>query len=154
MQFDEQEEELLKQATTFSELTDIAFRIIERMQKPIVQVCGPMTTGGEGDIEKNFAAFKQTVAHLRTNGCNVLDQVPFDEAIQRIINSRKKQGYPYDLLEEFCLPIFESEHVTTLYFLPGWQSSTGTSWEHEQAQRLEITIIYMPENWRERTDYI
>lgn len=53
--------------------------------------------------------------------------------------------------EDFCslnvypiyLPIFESGHVSRLYFIHGWQSSRGANWEHQQAERLGIEVVYL-----------
>ena len=133
----------LELVVSFSELFPIAEEIIKRLPPPISQVCGPISTGGLGSIEKNMQRLEETVEHLHRSGLTVFNQVPFESPMNRILAAKKSDGYDHSLLTDFYLPLFESGLVHVLHFLPDWQSSTGASWEHEQAKRLGLKIIYL-----------
>lgn len=137
-----QDKEILIRAKRFSELYPVARGILERMPKPIGQVCGPISTGGTGSREKNLERMIKTIEALTLQGFIIFNQMPFQDSMARIISFYKEDG-PMRLLEEFYLPLFESGLVATLYFLPDWKTSRGASWEHAQALRLDIRIIYL-----------
>lgn len=133
----------VEKAQTYAELFSIAKKILERMPHPRAQLCGPISTGGAGSIEKNLWRFDIAIDRLQKEGVEVFSQMPLEEGIRRI---REKEGetiYPMSLLEDLYLPIFENKLVDKVYFLPDWQSSKGASWEHEQTKRLGIEIIYL-----------
>lgn len=135
----------LEKVKTFKEMLKIAFDILESMPKPITQVCGPISTGGKGSIEENLKMFPKAAEWLSLKGHNIFSQAPFESPIERV--KYNYSGYPYALLEEFYRPIFESKMINTFAFLPGWQSSTGAKWEHDQAKKLGIKILYLPDDW-------
>jgi len=135
----------LEKVKTFKEMLKIAFDILENMPKPITQVCGPISTGGKGSIEENLKMFPKAAEWLSRKGYNVFSQAPFESPIERV--KCNYSGYPYALLDEFYLPVFKSKLINIFAFLPGWQSSTGAKWEHEQAEKLGIEILYLPEDW-------
>ncbi|MFH0831238.1 MAG: DUF4406 domain-containing protein [Parcubacteria group bacterium] len=111
------------------------------MPPHVGMICGPITTGGLGSIKANLQIFNETIDDLVSRGVNLFDQIPFEEHFARI----KAQGNGYDtrLLNEFYLTLFESGQITRLHMIPGWQSSGGATWEHAQAQRLKIEIVYL-----------
>ncbi len=139
----EEDYEQVENATTYNELRDVAFRVLARAPKPCAEVCGPITTGGLGSIEKNLKRFNEEIRKLQKTGVEVFDQMPFEESMQRIKKLHETKGYLTNLLYEFYLPIFESGLIRTLYFLPDWKTSSGARWEHEQALRLGIEIVYL-----------
>ncbi len=51
--------------------------------------------------------------------------------------------YATMLLTDFYQPLFETGLIKILYFLPDWQSSVGARWEHDQALKLGIEIVYL-----------
>ncbi len=127
-----------------SDLYIIAKRIIKRMPKPFVQVCGPIGTGGLGSIDGNLNVFNNTINELQSQGLNVFDQMPFEKPMQELHEKLIAKGeYPKSLLTDFYCPIFESGLISTFYFLPNWKTSTGAKWEHKKAQELGIKIIYL-----------
>jgi len=130
----------LKSAESISDLYVIASRVINRIPKPIVTVCGPIATGGLGSIEKNLNAFNQTIINLQNGGLNVFDQMPFEEMMQKLTRKLQKGEYPVNILTDFYLPIFESGILSESYFMPDWGSSRGATWEYEQFKRLGIKI--------------
>lgn len=133
----------VKSAKDFKDLYRIAERILNKMPQPIAQVCGPIGTGGLGTIEANLEAFSEAIQALQKKGYTVFDQMPFEWPMQGIKFNLPAGVYPESILTDFYLPIFESGLVTTFYFMPNWKSSRGANWEHEQAKRLGIQIIYL-----------
>jgi hypothetical protein len=133
----------LEKAETFSQLYTVAERVIARMPKSLIQVCGPISTGGKGSVKENLELLNETVKELQAQNVNVFDQMPYEEPIYRMRLLGKIEGYREDILTDFYLPIFESGCIQCLYFLPDWQSSHGAMWEHEQAKRLGIKIKYI-----------
>lgn len=121
----------------------IAERIIARMEKPLIQVCGPIGTGGLGSIEKNLDAFNNTILYLQSKGLSVFDQMPFEAQMQNLKKKFSAEKVVNDILNDFYLPIFKSGSISAFYFMPNWQTSFGAKWEHEEAQRLGIEIIYL-----------
>jgi len=134
----------LESSLSVKDLYTIAERIISRMPKPFVGVCGPIATGGLGSFEKNINFFNQKIKELQSKGFVVFDQMPFEEPMQRIKSEDLKKGdYQNDILNDFYLPIFKSGLVSQFYFIPGWESSFGANWEHKLAQELGIEIVYL-----------
>lgn len=133
----------VKQARSFAELSGIAMEVISRMPQPIGQVCGPISSGGLGSIEANMQKFSETVQQLIAEGKNVFDQIPFENYIFKLIDSGQGTRSQNELLKEFYLPIFESGLIKTLYFIPGWESFNGATWEHHKARELGIDIVYL-----------
>jgi hypothetical protein len=142
----EEDKIALKAAQFFPDLAGIALRVLARMPKPIAHVCGPISTGGVGSIKGNLAVFDATIDYLIAQGINVFDQVPFEVPVFRIIGAKRGSRENNMLLNQFYLPIFESGHVSKLYFIHGWESSEGANWEHRQAQRLGMEIEYLEPN--------
>jgi Domain of unknown function (DUF4406) len=123
-----------------SSMHAIARRIIDRMPRPIVEVCGPIGSGGLGNLEANLTLFNKTIQELQANGLHVFDQMPFEYPMQAL---KKKLADPMQILNEFYLPLFESKEIATFYFIPGWESSVGSNWEHDLGKKLGIEIIYL-----------
>lgn len=92
--------------------------------------------------------FKQAIEYLCYKYL-VFNQLPFEEKFQKMLKGRRESGYPHDLLEEFYLPIFQSGKIKILFFLPGWEKSTGASWEHEKGMQFKIPIRYLDANFQE-----
>jgi len=134
----------LQRINNYSELVEFALEKLEKLPKPVIQVCGPLTTGGRGSFSENLKHFGKAIDFLNDQGRVVFDQRPFETPFRKLENQKVKQqnGYDTDLLEKFYLPLFESGRLSELYFLPGWEYSTGARWEHDQAKRLGIKISY------------
>jgi len=139
----EEDLEAIKKAKDFKELYLIADKILKIMPHPIVQVCGPIGTGGLGNVEDNLKAFDETIKYLQSKGLNVFDQMPFEWPMQVLKFNLSPDVYPESILTDFYMPIFESGLVSEFYFMPNWQTSKGATWEHEEAKRLGIKINYL-----------
>jgi len=137
--------------SNYGDLVKVAIPILSRISRDraeeVVQVCGPIYTGGRSSPEENLKVFGLVIGHLASEGKTVFDQRPFEGVMQEIKKVRKTVGYPYDLLEEFYGPVFASGYVRTLYFIPGWrrtdasEGSIGTQWEFHRAGRLGIRRV-------------
>jgi hypothetical protein len=115
--------------------------------KEIVQICGPMTTGGLGNLEANMARFAEAIETARQNGLLVFNQIPFQEVIIRVTNHHNGGSYEMDILEVFYRTIFESGHVSRALFLPDWESSRGATWERDVVTRCGISVEEYPSEW-------
>lgn len=139
----------IKEAKNYRELCEIAAEVVDNARacnpgKPIAMVCGPISTGGKGSREENLRVFAQAIDRISGDGLLVFSQMPFEDDMARIYQSDPSlQGLR--LLEEFYLPIFKTRQIKLLCFLPGWEKSTGATWEHEQAKKLMIPRIYLSE---------
>lgn len=107
----------LERVKTYKEMATIALRILERMPGPIMQICGPISTGGKGSKKENMKEFNKAIFFFHEQDENVFDQIPFQEAMTRL--SKEVEGYDKRVLTDFYLPLFESGKVTTFKFLPG-----------------------------------
>ncbi|MDP3900783.1 MAG: hypothetical protein Q8Q38_00355 [bacterium] len=141
-----QDFELLRRAESYENMLEIVWPLLKRIPGPALQVCGPISTGGKGSRKANFAEFDRAISFLAQRHKNVFDQRPFEIPIQRI-KMKENLGYPQGVLDEFLLPLFKSGSIGSLYFLPGWETSRGSAWEHEQGSKLGIEITYLPENF-------
>jgi len=131
----------IKNAETFNELVSIGITILNRMNQPIAQVCGPISTGGTGSVKKNLDIFSDMIKLLNKKGINVFNQLPFERTFDKIMRNYKIIGYDSPILEEFYKPIFKSGKIKKIYLLPGWKKSVGTRWEYNFAKKLKIEIV-------------
>jgi hypothetical protein len=138
-------------AESFEDLADIAVDILREMDKsgkPIVQICGPISTGGLGSLEKNLTRFEKSIETAIKNGLQVFNQAPFEEAIRRIsVKYPKTDGYCLAILDVFYKKVFESGYIKTALFLPDWQSSKGATWERELVSGLGLQVQEYPLEW-------
>lgn len=147
----EVEREALSKADSYEEAADIAIALLARMReqgKPIVQICGPMSTGGLGNLRENMQRFQRAVDIAIEKGITVFNQVAFQEAIIRL-SSYQEGDTEYDMgiLERFYRRVFEAGHIDAFLFLPDWESSVGTRWEREVAAKVGIEVKEYPLEW-------
>ncbi|MBI5003920.1 DUF4406 domain-containing protein [Candidatus Kaiserbacteria bacterium] len=138
-----EDQKALDRAQSYGDLLLIAKDVISRMRKPVVQVCGPISTGGTGVMSENIDRLKKKIDALERQDVEIFNQIPFQYRIQAIAAARGVKDYEHELLNEFYLPIFESGLVQELYFMPDWQTSEGSRWEHAQGERLGMKITYL-----------
>jgi len=149
----EKDHRALLMARDFRSAGVIALEVLARVARvsdgEVVQVCGPITSGGLGCREKNFAVFKSAVVHLRSARRLVFDQTPLEIILvplwQEWSRSAPPGAYCWELLEEVYRPILESRMVTTLVFIPGWDQSLGSRWERALGYELGLCIEEFPE---------
>ncbi len=146
----DEEERRLEAADSFEELAEIALIILNRMAglgQPIVQICGPMSTGGFGNLDDNMKHFERAVEEAYKRGLTVFNQLPFQSAMKRILNWTPDQPYELKILEVFYRRVFESGHIKRTLFLADWESSFGAVWERKLVAVLAIEIDEYPLEW-------
>jgi hypothetical protein len=148
----EDEKAALEGVASLEEAADIGISILKRMKaegKPVIQICGPMSTGGAGSIEKNMSRFEAAVDTAVQNGLTVFNQIPFQNAIIRVTDYYEGAPYNTDILEVFYRRMFESGYMDGILLLPDWESSKGAIWERELALKLGMNIEDYPIEWLE-----
>lgn len=108
---------------------------------------GPISTGGEGSLPANMRVFKETIAGLERLRVPLFNQLPFESHMWRIAQRLGDRFDAKALMDGFYLPLFESRRIGTLYFIHGWESSSGASQEHVWTLEREIPRYYLPKNF-------
>lgn len=146
------EREAIKNIQSLEEAVKIACTVLDRMHqtgKPIVQICGPMTTGGAGSFRLNMRRFRKAItkAHEKSNYL-VFDQMIFTQAFVHLFNRRgETKEYWIDLIDHFYGEIFRSGYFKGTLWLRDWESSTGARREHEIAQECNLFMEDYAEEW-------
>ncbi|MBI4268420.1 DUF4406 domain-containing protein [Candidatus Uhrbacteria bacterium] len=138
------DEQAIENSQTFQDLLAIALRILERMPRPLVQVSGPITTGGTGSEEANSLRIHETRKALQDSGHHVFDYMIFQESLMRLRDACCTERYCMELMEIFFRGIFESGHISKVFFLPDWESSIGARWERQVVSEQGLEIIDIP----------
>jgi len=135
--------EQARTAVDFEDLGQVAIRVLSRMEKNglIVQICGPITTGGLGSHKLNLARFQIAIETLKADGYNVFDQMPFQSFMIKLL----KLGHSgRALLEDFYGSIFASSLIKFLFFLPLWETSIGAKWERQRVLMYRLPFADYP----------
>jgi hypothetical protein len=128
----EVEEKALEDAGSMGDLAEIALVILERMakkKKPIVEICGPMSTGGFGNIKDNMELFEAMIDSATEHDLTVFNQVVFQDAMVRLLPKHSEHHYAWDILDIFYRRIFDSGLISEFLFSPNWYTSRGACWE-------------------------
>lgn len=131
----------LSKARNFSDCLKIAYDVIDSIDGQVGIVSGPISTGGSGSIEKNLAEFSRYIEILDTRGEKIFNQLVFEDKFQELAEGCNEYFMP--ILEDFFLPIFKSSKISKIWFMPGWQTSTGAKWEFEMAEKLGIERCFI-----------
>jgi hypothetical protein len=136
-------------ANTYKDLYIVAMDILKHMPHPIIMVCGPVSTGGVGDIHKNIEILNKTIIKLSSQGNHVFSQIPFEDKLQLL---KEKFGRSHEekaqiLLDDLYLPIYKSGLIKKFYFIHGWESSHGARWERKIAATCQIEIEDLPKDF-------
>lgn len=143
----------LATATSYEEIGAVALRIQERYPDELVQVCGPISTGGFGDVKKNLYVFEKTIVALLRQGLNVYNQMPLEKDMMRVRKIDPPGEGQYPLLEGIYRPLFASGKLVKAYFIHGWDGSQdtppsiGSLWEHNCCKEYGIPIDYLPKGY-------
>lgn len=127
-------EQQISEARSLRRLADIAMASLCRLPQPVVQVCGPLTTGGKGTLMENMAYFYEAIHFLHYEfNFSVFDQIFFHGKIsvlaEQVSGGRRERHR--EILQNFYTPIFDSGLISLALFLPGWHTSRGAI--HERA---------------------
>ncbi len=135
-------------AQSFEALAVVAVRILSRMEKvgTVIQVCGPITTGGCGCEVRNRARLRAAIEIGIKYDYIIFDQTPFGEHIRRISTTHSCGDYDKSILHIFFREIFASRHILEIWILPGSEESEGVRWEIAEAKKRDIKIRGYPEH--------
>ncbi len=135
----------IKESQSSQDLLAVALEVLVALNKnypgPIVQVCGPIGTGGTGSRKENLAIFKRAIERVCENGLVVFNQMPFEDDMARIYKSSIEPAGELPLLEEFYGSIFSTGFIQLLCFLPGSEGSFGATWEKKRGRELKIPML-------------
>jgi hypothetical protein len=131
---------------TFEELADVGVQELRKFHHGGGFVCGPISTGGLGSMEKNNEVFQATIAYLQAKGEEVFNQHPYEEAMIRLREEWWKQPentgkYCTPIMDVFYARVFDTGLITKAWFIPGWESSVGARWEREYYSRSGVEIV-------------
>ena len=132
----------VEKAGGFPELLLLAYDIIDSIPKPVSMLSGPISSGGSGSLTKNLETFAQTISTLEKQGEHIFNQLPFEDKFIEL-SKHSKLTYFTPILEDFFLPILKSGKIKKIWFMSGWETSTGAKWEYEQTQKLGIEQCFI-----------
>lgn len=143
----------MSEAQSFVELGAIAVGVLLRFPEgahgSIVQVCGPVSTGGFHSRQRNYLILGDAVRLLREDWRHAFDQTPLEDAVSRLSGEWRGKpgntGYCWPILEDVYRPLFESRLIGTLFFLPGWEMSAGSCWERSMGIALGLEVLPYPD---------
>ena len=155
----EQDKDDLSRAKNFNELFQIAILVLQRLKitvepkkvscsarkRKVIMVCGPITSGGLGSVRDNLKVFGKYIRRMSSRGYAVFSQLRFEGAMWRIRTEMKcsEEDRNKMLLEIFYGQLFRSGYIDEFFFIPGWETSFGASWEHEFIKKLGKPIYYL-----------
>lgn len=136
-----QEDAKVKYKAALSSLVEKALLEISRLKSPVIQFCGPISTGGFGDTIENLEHLRSVIQASKEKGMSVFNQVSYEKRLDEILKDHKEYDYP--LLDFFYSPILNSGKISGLVFLPLWKTSIGSRWEHDMGESLHLPIFYV-----------
>ncbi|MBN2198001.1 DUF4406 domain-containing protein [Candidatus Wolfebacteria bacterium] len=144
---------LLKKAKSLKDLVKIAERVLIKIPNPRAQLCGPISTGGTGNVKTNIKNLQKSIKILESKGVNIFNHLKFEPILDKLsINWEQLKPYPdIPILEDFYGKIFETKLLNIIYFLPNWETSLGAKWEYNYANKLGIKIFVLSNNWKKNT---
>lgn len=143
------------ESTDFKTMVKIAIKMIKAAKKKykksmVIEICAPISSGGEGSVEKNLIKMNKVIDGLADLEYIVFDQMPYEKKIGEIKANREKDGkFAYDMsvLIEFYEVFFQKKLIDMLVFLPDWKTSIGACWEYFKAKSLGIQTRQIHDNW-------
>lgn len=130
-----------KYKEALSGLVSEALLEISKMKAPVIQFCGPISTGGFGDVTENLEYLYSVIQASTEREMSVFNQVSYEKRLDKILKDHHEYDYP--LLDFFYNPILTSKKISGLVFLPLWETSVGSQWEHDLGLSLHLPIHYL-----------
>ena len=139
------EKELLKKAISPKDLLEVALLAVSRLSDKFHIVCGPITSGGQGNVDNNLLVFQAMIEMLwAKRNLNVFSQMPFEQQMVKFNKDWLKE-HPYmtyctPILDDFYAPFFKicAPRIEAAHFIHGWESSYGARWEHDRCLHFRI----------------
>ena len=123
------------------QLSSKAISEISSSSRVTIQFCGPISSGGFGNVEENLRSLSSIIKSTKSAGIPGFNQLAYERQFDAILGPY--HGYDYPLLEYFYGTILSSGVISALIFLPLWDSSVGSRWEHDYANSLGIPVFYI-----------
>lgn len=140
----------IRSAKDLPSLVLIAKEMLEKMPRPRVQICGPISTGSTKTVQENINYLERSILLFESNKINIFNQLLFEPQFNKIANWKPTKEYSdMPILEEFYGKIFESKLIDKIYFLPGWEKSFGAQWEYNCAKKFKIERITLDVQWED-----
>ncbi len=139
----------LHNARDLAELAKVAVTIAERLFNldwVVIQICGPMTTGGLGNEMLNRKRHGAAIELALKKGHIIFDQRPFESKLRELKAKISGTEYCQDVLDVFYQTIFASGYITRLWILSGSEGSRGVAEEIKLAGRLGIGVEPLPQD--------
>lgn len=140
-------------ASSYEEAAHVAIMYLRRVKKlagrPLVQVCGPISTGGLGDRTRNVQRLSLAIHACAYRKLPVFNQLMFEDMVARFSPDHHPDAYDWRILEKFYLSVLYSYLIDTLYFLPDWQTSKGARWERAMGEELRLNMQDYSPAWNE-----
>lgn len=130
-----------KYKASLSNLVEEALLEISKLKSPVIQFCGPISTGGFGNVVENLEYLYSVIQASTKRGMSVFNQVSYEERLDGILKDHHEYDYP--LLNFFYNPILTSGKISGLVFLPLWETSVGSQWEHDLGLSLQLPIYHL-----------
>lgn len=146
-----------KVAPSFKELLEIALGELGDFHGNAEILCGPMTTGGTGNMLTNLVAFNDAVKILREKGRPIWNQIPYEYGLALLEAQWRQETREYGpcrpIIDQFYRPLFDHTPrlIKRAWFIEGpsgWKTSRGAQWEHAHISKLPINIQYFKDAWR------
>lgn len=123
---------------------------------PIIQVCGPISTG-PGNVEDKLIIFNKYIHTLTKNGHRVFDQMPYEPLFGLYHKHQQENGKSSNdgILEKFYKPLITSRCIQQGSFMHNYNISQGATWEFKLMNELGIKTEILPKDfiksfWQER----
>jgi hypothetical protein len=129
-------------ASTMEELAEIVASNLAG-KRNLAMVCGAITTGGTGNQVHNFEIFNAVIRGLERRGRQMFNQIPYEFGLRKLAHKWEEEGnkgYCMPILTVFYDRVFKSGAISEGFFIPGWYTSTGASWERSMLTETEIEI--------------
>ncbi len=150
--FDALQERCAK-TSSFAELVAIAIEEIQKFPNGADFVCGPISTGGFGSLAVNMRIFAKTIQELQRLGIHIFSQMPYERQMSVFLNRWRSEDpsrageYFTPILTDFYQPLFDLKLIHRGWFIPGWETSVGATWERERLSRARINICDINRDW-------
>lgn len=132
------------QFNSLKDLYPYTFALLKQQKCPHnTLVLGPVTPKNGNTLEENLCILAEHSKTLSSKGWVVLDLRSFQPEIERLLSLKKSNGYPYEVLYNFTLPLIGSGCFRTIHFRKNYYESHGALFEHALVKQLGIRIVYV-----------
>ena len=132
------------QREKIEQLQNLALYALENLRasnQPVLQICGPISSGGFGSVKENIEYLQSVIYEVQRAGFSVFDQLEYERDLDWIMGPSTDDDHM--ILEYFYDPILRSGYISGLVFVPLWETSVGCLWENKLGMSLNLPILYL-----------